>query len=82
MPRIIVQIAGGERDGAATLQERLSCRDLGSDHFAGQLVERIGWALLDAEDVEAETAEAKPSEAVESTRFDRRPVNRSAPAGP
>lgn len=52
MPQIIVQVARGEGDGAVMLQERLSCHDLDSDHFAGQLVERIGWALLDAEDVE------------------------------
>jgi hypothetical protein len=52
MPQIIVKAASGDRPGAVTLQERISGNDLNSDHFAGQLVERIGWALLDAEDLE------------------------------
>ena len=52
MPQIIVQAAPGERPGPVTLHERVNGNDLNSDHFAGQLVERIGWALLDAEDLE------------------------------
>lgn len=52
MPQIIVQAGAGDRRGAVTLQERVSGNDLNSEHFAGQLVERIGWALLDAEDLE------------------------------
>ena len=56
MPQIIVRAAPGERPGSVTLQERVNGNDLNSDHFAGQLVERIGWALLDAEDIE-ESAE-------------------------
>lgn len=56
MPQIIVKAAPGERSGTVTLQERVSGSDLNSDHFAGQLVERIGWALMDAEDLE-ESAE-------------------------
>ena len=52
MPQIIVQAAPGDRPGAVTLQERIRGNDLNSDHFAGQLVERIGWALMDAEDLE------------------------------
>ncbi len=56
MPQIIVQAAPGERPGPVTLRERVNGNDLNSDHFAGQLVERIGWALLDAEDLE-ETAD-------------------------
>lgn len=53
MPTIIIQVAKGERDGTVMLQERISCRDLEGNHFAGQLVERLGWALLDAEEAEA-----------------------------
>ena len=56
MPQIIVQAAPGERPGPVTLHERVNGNDLNSDHFARQLVERIGWALLDAEDLE-ETAD-------------------------
>jgi hypothetical protein len=53
MPQIIVQAGSANRPGPATLRERVNGNDLNSDHFAGQLVERIGWALLDAEDLEA-----------------------------
>lgn len=34
------------------LDERIVANDLSSDHFAAALVERIGWALADADDAE------------------------------
>ncbi|HWF26127.1 MAG TPA: hypothetical protein VG275_11805 [Solirubrobacteraceae bacterium] len=34
------------------LRERVSLADLESDHFAAQLVERLGWAVGDAHEVE------------------------------
>lgn len=34
------------------LRERVSLADLESDHFAAQLVERLGWAVGDAQEVE------------------------------
>jgi len=34
------------------LNEHLAAGDLASDHFAAQLVERITWALTDAEQAE------------------------------
>ncbi|HEY6638386.1 MAG TPA: hypothetical protein VIZ61_11950 [Solirubrobacterales bacterium] len=52
MPQIIVRAAPGDRPGAVTLQERVTGSDLNSDQFASRLVERMGWALLDAEDIE------------------------------
>jgi hypothetical protein len=52
MPQIIVRAAPGDRPGAVTLQEQVTGSDLNSDQFASQLVERMGWALLDAEDIE------------------------------
>jgi hypothetical protein len=39
-------------DAAVVLDERIATRDLDSDHFAGALIERIGWALADADEVE------------------------------
>jgi hypothetical protein len=30
----------------------VSLNDLQSDHYSGQLVERVGWAMLDAEEME------------------------------
>lgn len=36
------------------MRERVSVADLESDHFATQLVERLGWAVGDAHEVEQE----------------------------
>ena len=37
---------------AFQLKERMSASDLSDPHIAAQLIERIGWALTDAEDAE------------------------------
>lgn len=42
----------GARDGAVVLDERIRVSDLDSGHFAAALIERIGWALVDAEGAE------------------------------
>jgi len=34
------------------LKERVSASDVGNPHFSSQLIERIGWALADAEEAE------------------------------
>jgi hypothetical protein len=34
------------------LRERVNVADFESDHFAAQLVERLGWAVSDAYDAE------------------------------
>ena len=34
------------------LRERVNLSDFESDHFAAQLVERLGWAVSDADEVE------------------------------
>jgi hypothetical protein len=50
MPTIIVQT--GELDRVpegATLVERIIPSELHSDHYLQQLVERLGWALADAD---------------------------------
>jgi hypothetical protein len=54
MPQIIVTADRGAafREGAVTLRERVTVADLESEHFATQLVERLGWAVADADDVE------------------------------
>src|SRR5438309_82213 len=59
MPRIIIQTEGTQQHApAATLSERLAPADARSDHYLDQLIERIAWALLDAEDLEAANASA------------------------
>ena len=54
MPQIIVtadhRAAFGE--GAVMFRERVTVADFESDHFAMQLVERLGWAVGDADEVE------------------------------
>jgi len=50
MPQIIVTADRGE--GTVTWRERINASDFESAHFANQLVQRIGWAVDDAHDVE------------------------------
>jgi hypothetical protein len=53
MPRIRITTeprAPGEV--AVLLDERICANDLSSDHFTVRLLERIGWAVADADDSE------------------------------
>jgi hypothetical protein len=54
VPQIIVTANGGneQADGRVLMRERVKIADLESDHFGAQLVERVGWALSDADEVE------------------------------
>ena len=64
MPRILVTTDGPNgREMAVVLQERVLPSDLESDHFSAQLVERVGWALVDADEIEHRTPapEARPA---------------------
>ena len=57
MPQIIVTAAGSDReDEPVLLRERVTVADFESDHFATQLVERLGWAVSDASEVEDDPA--------------------------
>ena len=54
MPEIIVRAEpehGG--DAEVALRERVTPRNLESEHYAGQLIERIGWAVVDASEDQA-----------------------------
>jgi hypothetical protein len=57
MPRIMVvtHTANG-RDATVFLAERLRAVQLDDAHYAGQLVERLKWAVEDAEHAEREAA--------------------------
>lgn len=58
MPHIIVTADQGE--GAVMLRERVNVADFESRHFAVQLLERLGWAVEDADQVERqETADER-----------------------
>ncbi|HEX6229526.1 MAG TPA: hypothetical protein VFZ41_08730 [Solirubrobacterales bacterium] len=52
MPQILVVTDRQDTDSTVVYRERVSLADLDSDHFSGQLVERVGWAMLDAEELE------------------------------
>ncbi len=58
MPQIIVTAdqAGDTQEPPVMFRERVSRADFESDHFAAQLVERLGWAVGDADDVDRDTA--------------------------
>ena len=53
MARIIVTTEQTERpDAPVLLDERVCPEHLSDDHAAAQLIERLGWAISDAESVE------------------------------
>ncbi|MEA2159662.1 MAG: hypothetical protein QOD66_2042 [Solirubrobacteraceae bacterium] len=59
MPQIIVTAdkATDRADTSVMLRERVNLSDFESDHFAAQLVERLGWAVSDADEVERDKRE-------------------------
>jgi hypothetical protein len=53
MPHILITTeATNESRDRVLLDERVTATDLSSGHFADQLIERVGWALLDAEEAD------------------------------
>jgi hypothetical protein len=53
MTEIIVVADADARDETSVVwRERVAPSELSSDHFAAQLVERLGWALSDADEIE------------------------------
>lgn len=54
MPQIIVTADETQdvKQMGVTLRERINVDDFESDRFAANLVERLGWAVLDAAEVE------------------------------
>jgi hypothetical protein len=63
MPQIIVTTdrSSDRGEGSVLLRERVSQADFESDHFQAQLVERIGWAVGDASEVEATATDPQPA---------------------
>lgn len=55
MPQILVLAdspQGSEGSDEVVYRERVARSNLESEHFAGQLMERVGWAVGDADDLE------------------------------
>ena len=73
MPQIIVTADAGAAfgEGAVTLRERVNVEDFESRHFATQLVERIGWAVEDADQAERRGPAVEDAEREESRIDDR-----------
>ena len=60
MARIIVTTEQSRPDVPALLDERVCPEHLSDDHSAAQLIERLGWAITDAENTErAERASSR-----------------------
>ena len=64
MPQIIVAADRGAAfgEGAVTFRERVNVTDFESEHFAAQLIERLGWAVEDADQEESRPEDADPVE--------------------
>jgi len=54
MPRIIVltEVTAGQ-ESSRTLDERITALDLDNDQVSLRLIERLGWAVHDADEIEA-----------------------------
>ena len=60
MPEILVRANLPSDTGDVMLRERIIPADLESEHFSAQLVERIGWALADADAAEQRSDDPRP----------------------
>jgi hypothetical protein len=55
MPRIIIVAeCEGDPSRQVVMEERVVPAHLDTEHSSGQLIQRLGWALVDAEGLEAE----------------------------
>jgi hypothetical protein len=62
MPRIIVMSEPSTQpEGAIVLDESVASADLQSGQQSAQLIERVGWAVHDADDAEREQVVGPPS---------------------
>jgi hypothetical protein len=72
MPQIIVTAdrTNDRGESAVMLRERVTAADFESQHFAAQLVERLGWAVGDAQEVEREADAPLEAEAEAEAEVD------------
>ncbi len=64
MPQIIIQARTPNSIlGAVTLKERVVPIEQQNDHYIAQLIERVSWALIDAEQLESQTNNSPPGRA-------------------
>jgi hypothetical protein len=60
MPQILVVTDSTDDAGKVVYSERICAADLESSHFSSQLVERVGWAVRDANEIERRSARVVP----------------------
>ncbi len=61
MPRVIVvSESATPSEATTTLDERVTPADIRSGHHAAQLIERVGWAVHDADAVEEAPGSGRP----------------------
>jgi hypothetical protein len=54
MPRIIIVAeCGGDPSRQVVMEERVVPAHLDTEHSSSQLIQRLGWAIVDAENLEA-----------------------------
>ncbi|HZU61208.1 MAG TPA: hypothetical protein VE983_09595 [Solirubrobacteraceae bacterium] len=80
MPHIIVTADNAEDQNldGVMLRERVNVEDFDSERFAANLVERLGWAVVDATEAERAPADAIPADAIEADAIgaERAPARR------
>jgi hypothetical protein len=61
MPQIIVQVRTPNNIlGTVTLKEHVVPTEQQNEHYIAQLIERVSWALTDAEQLESQTNNSHP----------------------
>jgi hypothetical protein len=77
MPRVMVIADQNQQDQAKVLlDERVESVHLSDEHSAMQLVERLGWAISDAEDAERVQVRRAAPRRARSSRPSARPRTR------
>jgi hypothetical protein len=80
MPRIIVTTEASQLppDAAVLLDEQVQSVHISTGHAAAQLVQRLAWAISDAEDAEHERPEqrAQPRQRARGATLSARPAAR------
>jgi hypothetical protein len=81
MPRVIVttDLSPLAVDASAWLDEHVHSTDLSADHAAAQFIERLAWAISDAEDTDREHADRRVRPSRQQRRTRPAPHSRSQP---
>jgi hypothetical protein len=64
MPQILVVTdMKDEAEATVVYRERIALNELESDNFSGHLIERVGWAMIDADALEHVCSSGAPGTA-------------------